>query len=241
MIIYVTDGSAESFFTAVYYAYSGNSIITGSDYVQLTIDSEVVYVKPESDKVKRVTAKIDGIDGYALGDIDIMLRSCDSLKEQTVLEYLRLIVKENRPVRKMLSHPVVIETTDIINKVTGEAHNMKGFLRFMETQSGAMYAPYAPDNDVTELIVPHFTARLGKTKFAIHDLKRKKAALYDGNDWFMANVGEAEVYLSEYEKTFEGLWKKYYASVTLAERPHEKQMKGYMPVRYWKYMPEKYS
>ncbi|MCD8372793.1 MAG: DUF4130 domain-containing protein, partial [Clostridia bacterium] len=73
----------------------------------------------------------------------------------------------------------------------------------------------------------------------IHDLKRKKAALSDGREWFITGVGEAEIYLSEYEKTFEGLWKKYYASVNIKERPHERQMKGYMPVRYWKYMPEK--
>lgn len=55
----------------------------------------------------------------------------------------------------------------------------------------------------------------------------------------MAEVGEAEVYLSEYERSFEALWKKYYTSVNVKERPHEKQMKGYMPVRYWKFLPEK--
>ena len=49
----------------------------------------------------------------------------------------------------------------------------------------------------------------------------------------------ADVYLSEYEKAFECLWKRYYRSVNIKERPHEKQMKGYMPVRYWKFLPEK--
>lgn len=47
------------------------------------------------------------------------------------------------------------------------------------------------------------------------------------------------VALSEYEQGFQNLWKEYYRSVNIAQRPHEKQMKGYMPVRYWKFMPEK--
>ena len=59
------------------------------------------------------------------------------------------------------------------------------------------------------------------------------------NEWFMAEVGEAEVYLSEYEQAFENLWRKYYSGVNIKERPHERQMKGYMPVRYWKFLPEK--
>lgn len=239
MKIYITDGTAEGFYTAVYYAYRGGAMVTSEKIVQITLDSEVIYLQTEIDKVKRVADKIDSIDKYSCGDIDLALRSGNKLKEQIALEYLRILVKENRPVRAMLNHPAVIQMMEIINKITSEAHNMKGFLRFMETESGALYAPCSPDNDITELIVPHFIRRLGNTKFAIHDLKRKKAALYNGNEWFTADVGEAEIYLSEYEKAFEGLWKKYYASVNIKERPHEKQMKGYMPVRYWKYMPEK--
>ena len=45
--------------------------------------------------------------------------------------------------------------------------------------------------------------------------------------------------LSDGELTLQALWREYYAAVNIAQRPHEKQMKGYMPVRYWKYLPEK--
>ena len=109
----------------------------------------------------------------------------------------------------------------------------------MESASGAYYAPYSPDNDITELLMPHFAERFKSEKFVIHDLKRKLAGMYDGHEWFIGYAGEAEVYLSEYEKAFETLWKKYYKAVNIKERPHEKQMKGSMPVRYWKYLPEK--
>ena len=239
MIIYTTDGSMRNFLTAVFDAYNKNAVIADENYIQLSIDSDVIKTDTDEVKAERVKKRLNDIDIYALGDVDLVLRSGDSLKEQTAFEYIKLLIEERRPIRKMLHHPTVIQVTDITAKVIGEAHNMKGFLRFIETESGALYAPYSPDNDITDLIAPHFAARLGATNFVIHDIKRKKAALYNGCEWFMANAGEAGIYLSEYERAFEVLWKTYYNSVNLTERPHEKQMKGYMPVRYWKFMPEK--
>lgn len=242
MKIFITDGTTEGFYTAVFYAYAENgSVITSQENRQLSFDTEIINVISDYEKAARVRARLDKLDRYASGDIDLALRSGDSLKEQAAFEYIKLIIQNGRAVRKMLSLPAVIELNDIIGRVTGELHKMKGFMRFMETESGALYAPYSPDNDITDLIAPHFKARLGAQKFVIHDVRRKKAALSDGKEWFMAEVGEAEIYLSEYERAFENLWKKYYASVNIKERPHEKQMKGYMPVRYWKFLPEKNS
>ena len=85
----------------------------------------------------------------------------------------------------------------------------------------------------------HFASRLKNERFVIHDVKRKIAGMYNGHEWIMNYVGEAEVYLSEYERAFENLWKKYYLAVNIEERPHEKQMKRSMPVRYWKFLPQK--
>ena len=240
MKIYVTDGSATGFYTAVFDAYTQKDCtITSQKDVQLSFDSELVYVKNDEEKCERVRSGIYAIDSEADGDIMLVLRSCDPLKEQTALEYIRLVFAHKRSVKKMMQLPVVIEFNEIIGKVTGEVHKLKGFLRFMESADGALYAPYSPDNDITDLLMPHFAARLSSERFVIHDLKRKVAGMYNGHEWIMCEAGEAEIYLSEYERTFENLWKKYYKSVNIESRPHEKQMKGYMPVRYWKYLPEK--
>ena len=240
MIIYLTDGSLQNFYTAVFYAYNKkNCIITSNENVQLTFDSQLVKVTTEHDKVKRVINKLKEFDDLAEDEVSLVLRSYDDLKEQTAFEYIKLLVKTQKPIRGNLSHPTVLEMDDLRRKVTTEIHHFKGFLRFMETEQGILYAPFSPDNDVTDFLCAHFAERLKMQKFVIHDVKRKKAAMYDGNSWILQNVGEAEVYLSQYEKVFESLWKKYYNSVNIKERPHEKQMKGYMPVRYWKFMPEK--
>jgi probable DNA metabolism protein len=240
MTYYLVDGSESCFFTAVFDAYNNTDcIITMADNVQLGFDSDVVDVSADEEKAERVRKKLQQIDVAALREIRLMLRSADALKEQVGFEYIKLIMKNKAPVRDRLAIPTVMEMSEICGRVTKEIDRVKGFLRFMENSQGVLYAPYSPDNDITDLIAPHFAERLKNQRFVIHDIKRKVAAMYDGQNLVMFEADNAEIYLSEYEKTFENLWKQYYKSVNIADRPHEKQMKGYMPVRYWKFLPEK--
>lgn len=240
MKIFVCDGTPDGFFTAVFNAYNENNcVITSNKEVQLTLGCEVIQNETDEEKSLRVLNGIEKYDKEAVYDVLLALRSCSPLKEQTAFEYIKLLMKNKAPVKKAYNNPQVIEFNDILYKVTGETHRLKGLLRFMESASGIFYAPYSPDNDITELLMQHFAERFKSERFVIHDLKRKIAGMYDGNDWVIGYAGEAEVYLSEYEKAFETLWKKYYNAVNIKERPHEKQMKGSMPVRYWKFLTEK--
>ncbi|MGN0805502.1 MAG: TIGR03915 family putative DNA repair protein [Candidatus Coproplasma sp.] len=240
MTYYITDGTEDCFYTAVFDAYKNEDcIITSQTDVQLALGYELIEVLTDVGKADRVRRKLNSLDAGALRDIKLLLRSCDPLKENVAFAYVKLIVQNGGAVRNMQADPRVLEATDAISKVTGETHRMKGFLRFMENVDGVLYAPYSPDNDITDMLAVHFAERLGGRKFVIHDVKRKIAALYDGDEIVMTRVEDAEIYLSEYEKYFEDLWKQYYKSVNILSRPHEKQMKGYMPVRYWKFLPEK--
>ncbi len=240
MTFYLVDGSEDCFYTAVFDSYNDkDGIITSRRDVQLALDSTLKEVKADIEKAMRVKKKLAEYDSMALNSISLVLRSCDGNREQTALEYIRLLVKYKRPIHGMTNIPAIMEMEDIRNRVTTELHRFKGFLRFMENDKGVLYAPYSPDNDITDLLAPHFAERLSNQKFVIHDIKRKIAALYDGNEIVICFADSADVYLSEYEQAFEELWKLYYKSVNIKERPHERQMKGYIPVRYWKFLPEK--
>lgn len=240
MKIYIVDGNEECFFTAVFIAYNKqNCIITEEQNLQLGFGNYIEEVKTDSEKSERVKNKLIEYDNLAVEEICLLLRSCEARKEQVAFEYIKLIMQHKRSVRMMTNIPVIMEMTDLRNKVTGEIHSMKGFLRFMENDKGVLYAPYSPDNNITDLLAPHFAERFKNQKFVIHDTKRKIAAMYDGHELLMFDADDADIYLSEYEKAFENLWKLYYKSVNIKERPHDRQMKGYMPVRYWKFLPEK--
>ena len=69
-------------------------------------------------------------------------------------------------------------------------------------------------------------------------MKRKKAAVYDGEHSFTAPLQKAEILLSADEQDWRALWKNYYESVNIPSRERLKQMRGYMPVRYWKFLSE---
>ena len=240
MKIFITDGGSDSFFTAVFDAYrESECVITSDSQVQMSFDSEIVRVETDLEKCSRVQRGIEKFDRGAIDDILLVLRSSESLKEQIAFEYIKRLMERKSPVDKAYNLPEVVVFNELKGKVSYEIHRFTGFLRFMESASGAFYAPYSPDHDITELLMPHFAARFQAEKFVIHDTRRKIAGIYDGHEWVMGYAGEAEVYLSEYERVFQTLWKKYYKSVNIKERPHERQMKGYMPVRYWKFLPEK--
>ena len=240
MKIFITDGGSDSFFTAVFDAYKESEcVITSDSQVQMSFDSEIVKVERDTEKCGRVQRGIEKYDRNAIDDILLVLRSSDSLKEQIAFDYIKRLMERKSPVDKAFNLPEVIVFNELKGKVTYEIHRFCGFLRFMESENGAFYAPYSPDHDITDLLMPHFVARFQTEKFVIHDIGRKIAGVYDSHEWVMVYAGEAEIYLSEYEKVFQTLWKKYYKSVNIKERPHEKQMKGYMPVRYWKFLPEK--
>lgn len=241
MIIFLTDGTLDSFYTAVFYAYTEkNCIVTSTRNIQLTIGAYIKNVVTEADKAERVKKKLKEYDPDCFYELNRILKSGDIKKENVALEYIRLIVKQKTAVRERLSDVAVINAMNVLQKVTYETHRMKGFLRFIECNNGVMYAPFSPDNDITEYLMPHFSERFKSISFIIHDIKRKKMGLYTNGKYILSDAPEkVDLYLSNDENAFQNLWKEYYNSVNIAERQHLKQMKGYMPVRYWSFLPEK--
>ncbi len=240
MKVFITDGTAEAFFTAVFDAYSERDCIISSDrQIQLALDSQTVCVDKDMQKCQRVLSAVENCDTYAADDLLLALRSCNPKKEQIAFDYIKKLLQIKRPIRKRLSLTEVIALNNVLYKVTGETHRLKGLLRFMENADGILYAPYSPDNNITDILMRHFAERLKCERFVIHDVRRKIAGMYDGKSWIMGYADQAEICLSANEIAFVNLWKKYYKAVNIEERPHEKQMKGSMPVRYWKFLPEK--
>ena len=115
---------------------------------------------------------------------------------------------------------------------------MKGFVRFSESASGALYAPLSPDNDIVDILARHFSKRLPEYPFVLHDVKRQKAAVWDGAHLFLAPLKQAEVMLSADEEGWQKLWKTYFSAVNIPSRERIKQQNGYLPKRYRKFMTE---
>lgn len=236
--IYLIDGTSDGFYTAVFDAYTDKTAwLTSERCRQGLLGEKTVRVQPNAEKTGRVLSKIKSIDANAAYDIELVLRSRASDREQTAYLYVRELVQTGKSVRGKLSVEAVRRMMDLRGQVAYETHRLKGFLRFTETADRVLYAPCSPDNDVIDLLAPHFIARLG-TAFVIHDVWRGKAVLYDGRECIVTPVDSAEITESEREHIFSELWKKYYKTVTIPSRKNVRQQKGYMPVRYWGFLTE---
>lgn len=237
-MIYFYDGSQDAFLTAFVCAFRDQNARLTSTCCQLSLGQETVFVNADSACAARARARLTAFDKNFPHDLDRLLRSGSESKDTVAFAYFRLLAQKKRPVRGMLAEIAVLDAEELMRKISRELDRMHGFIRFTESASGALYAPIAPDNDVCDLLLPHFRARLPHFPFVIHDVKRKKAAVYDGKNSFCAPLERAEVVLSANEECWQSLWKSYFSAVNIPSRERLKQQRAYLPVRYRKLMTE---
>ncbi len=244
MTTYFFDGTKNGLLTCIFESFYEKRIpddIT-TECVQCGLLDEIVTIKTDSEKAERVYKCLKNCKTkYLVADFNLTFRSGEKKRFKVLFDYLNVAISnKNIDVSKAFALPEIQAFTDLKNRIYTETHRFKGFLRFMETEKGFYYACYEPDNDITELLVPHFTARL-QSPFIIHDIKRNILALCDGKRYKILNGGDngVTVFMSESEEIFLDLWQQYYKSINIEERKNLRQMRNYMPERYWKNLSEK--
>lgn len=244
MTTYFFDGTKNGLLTCIFESFYDRRIpddVT-TECVQCGLLDEIVTIKTDSEKAERVYKCLKNCKTkYLVSDFNLTFRSGEKKRFKVLFDYLNVAISnKNIDVSKAFALPEIQAFTDLKNRIYTETHRFKGFLRFMETEKGFYYACYEPDNDITELLVPHFTARL-QSPFIIHDIKRNILALCDGKRYKILNGGDngVTVFMSESEEIFLDLWQQYYKSINIEERKNLRQMRNYMPERYWKNLSEK--
>lgn len=246
MTTYFFDGTKNGLLTCIFESFYDRRIpddVT-TECVQCGLLDEIVTIKTDNEKAERVYKCLKNCKTkYLVSDFNLTFRSGEKSRFKVLFDYLNVAISnKNIDVSKAFALPEIQAFTDLKNRIYTEMHRFKGFLRFMETEKGFYYACYEPDNDITELLVPHFTARL-QSPFIIHDIKRNILALCDGKRYKILNGGDngVTVFMSESEEIFLDLWQQYYKSINIEERKNLRQMRNYMPERYWKNLSEKHE
>ncbi len=244
MTTYFFDGTKNGLLTCIFERFYEKRIpddVT-TERVQCGLLDEIVTIKTDNEKAERVYKCLKNCKTkYLVSDFNLTFRSGEKSRFKVLFDYLNTAISnKNIDVSKAFALPEIQAFTDLKNRIYTETHRFKGFLRFMETEKGFYYACYEPDNDITELLVPHFTARL-QSPFIIHDIKRNILALCDGKRYKILNGGDngVTVFMSESEEIFLDLWQQYYKSINIEERKNLRQMRNYMPERYWKNLSDK--
>ena len=132
------------------------------------------------------------------------------------------------------------ESVHVVRKAalhTGYEYNKYlGVVRFRDL-GGIFYSEIEPDCDVLTLLAEHFSARLSDQGWILHDLRRKKAALYDMKSWIVTDMPQICGATEKYD-VYQDLWRRFYRSTTTTQRLNYKTQRGHMPKKYWKHLTE---
>lgn len=165
------------------------------------------------------------------------MRSNNEDKHFIIFKYALKIIDSKKDVTNNFACEDIFIYNRLISPIFLEVHRFLGFIRFQKTTDGIYYSAFKPDNDIAELILPHFIKRFKSMPFILHDLNHDVIIGY--NDGKYKVVKEKLPMLEVKSDDVSKLFKKYYQTIYIPERKNLKQMLNYMPKRYHKYMPEK--
>lgn len=244
MLVYVYDGSFEGLLSGIFEAYYRKQQperVEAKMCLQYGLLDEYVYIDTDESKFSRVYESIrDKISAEALEWAYHVFLSGDLQSGTYIYEYLKLGWSMGHRVNLHLSDDRVLRIYKIYLRVGLEVHRMKGFVRFKLVKGGIYYASIAPDNNIIELLAPHFSERLADQNWIIHDVKRELAVLYNKKEWLITDfAGSADINLDSMEEEYQQLWKGFFDTIGIASRVNPRLQKQLMPKRYWKHMTEK--
>lgn len=243
MLVYIYDGSFEGLLTAIYEAYyrreTPQRFLTDEN-LQLSLVDSYVHIATDtvkSDKVYR--SIIEKISREALENAYHVFLSNEEERGTIIYEYLKLGWKLGSRVDLCLSDDRVLKVHKIARRIKLEVHRMMGFVRFKAVEGCIYYARIEPDNNILELLAPHFAERFSGHAWIIHDIKRNIAAVYDTKDWVVArDVEEVFPKVTGDELAYRALWKEFFRTAAIQSRINPRLQRRLMPARYWKHITE---
>ena len=239
--IYVYDGSYHGFMCCVFKSvYSGE---IPADIV--TFDKEPITLFPlqaietDENKAYRVLESISKkISWKAQWLIETVFLSCLPQKELSILKFLLRGYSEGRRLLSKLGDPDVSLMLKAEMHLLGEAHLLKGFVRFAD-YNGVLAATITPKNFILPFISDHFTQRFSDEHFMIFDKTHRAALIYQNRRREIVSVDNIEFpSVSEEEKQYQTMWKRFYDTIAIEARTNPRCRMTHMPKRYWENMTE---
>lgn len=243
MLKLIYEDSFEGFLCAIYNAFYSKEEVTSieiNDDFDIDMLTIIEYVETDIEKYKKVKdAIVSKIDPLALNKIYKLHLSNYKNKGLLCYKYLKLAFKLGTNIHKHLYIDEVKKLDLIERRVSLEAHRFTGFVRFSLINNKLLYSSIEPDNNILELISPHFKSRFSNEYWIIHDVKRNIASIYNKISWEIIEM-DNDIYNSfkNYNDEFEDLWRNYFKSTSIKERSNLKLQKRSMPKRYWNNLTE---
>jgi len=171
--------------------------------------------------------------------VEYAFRSGSADREALLLGFVRTLAAGKDA--KDISDRRVLDLRKELGRIAHEVHKMEGFVRFREIEGGGLIAEIEPDNDIVDLLAPHFMRRHPRDPWLIRDVRRGKAVFWDRRMIRLAEDpadGTFPPPAGRGEKSVEGLWKLYFRTIEIRERRNPELQARLVPHRYRRHLPE---
>ena len=238
--IYCYDGSFEGFLCCVFDSYlykeSPADICAAGD-LEPTLFS-VRRVETDEAHARRVLGKVAALSPGARDLVVKGFLTCAPDREMLLYRLIRALLKEGPGLLGNLTHPALLPVWKAVQHLEGEAHLLKGFVRFSEFD-GVLVGEIRPKNRVLPLLRPHFCDRCRGETFLLYDRTHQEALFFRDEAWCIAPLEDFQMARpGEDEARFRRLWKTFYDTIAIAPRYNPKTRRTHMPMRYWGTMTE---
>lgn len=244
-IFLICQNSLEGILTAVYDGWSLGTkgleveIVTKEpDY--LTFFSTCQKIAPDTEKAQKVARSVRrklGMEAYEA--VCFSAVSNHPQKGTAIFRMLQQAMRGNvydRNIMENLADPDVNLLSKLRIKVWHEYHRFFGFVRFHEIGGGVLFSQIAPENDILEMLGPHFSDRFPNENWMIYDENRNKVIVHPkGGVWSLhTNVQlsseQREMLVNKEE--YEELWKLFCGSITIEARKNPKLQQQFVPLKF---------
>lgn len=243
--ILVCDNSIEGIFTAVYDGWHwenrGISVkiaVEEPEYPELFADR--VDIASDSEKAVKVARSVRRKLGEQVYEAVCYAAVSIHPDKGTAVFYLLRKALGNRRcdthVLEALADPAVSLVSSLRIKVWHEIHRFYGFVRFRQMPGGILVSAIRPENDILELLGPHFSNRFPNENWMIYDEEREKVLVHERGKECCVYVQTAfnkedGKFLEDYDE-YEDLWRTFCSCIAIKERTDRKLQKQFVPLKF---------
>lgn len=227
------DGTYSGFLCCVFESYVHKefpiAFCSNEDFITLY---EVRTVLTEEDHARRVQQSIDTISKRAAQILKRAFLTCMPDKELQLYRFVRKLYTDGSALIRNVSDPAYYPVHRALRHMDGELEKLRGFVRFSD-YNGFLGAEIEPKNQVLPLLRNHFCSRYANECFFIYDRTHRELLMYAHGHSRIARVdtlhlnapGDEEIY-------YRTLWKRFFETVSIAERKNPRCQNNFLPKRY---------
>lgn len=243
--IYICRDSITGIFSGIYDAWKcgheeGTCGIALMESVEQQLFCEYVETEETEEKARAVEQLIKKHLGrQAYWDIYHAVLSEDAEKGNAILGTMLAArkIENSKKIMDYLTNKNVEKVFELSRNVGGEAHALKGFLRFKELENGVLFSEITPKNQVLTCLAPHFLDRLPVENWMIYDKTHGMFVVHESRKQWVLMQGEGlDITLtskvSERETEFAHLWKSFCKSISIQSRENLRCQMNHLPLRY---------